>query len=464
MSKRFNSLIIVAVFVFIFSASVKAETFFAYLEGRQEVPPVSTSAKGYARVFLDETAGTITFRVVFNNLSSTQTASHIHVGAIGVAGPIVINLGDVGGTSGEITGSSAITPAQITALRQHQYYVNVHTTNHSAGEIRGQLGGKRPVDFDGDGKTDYSVLRFPATGTPRPMNFWNKNSTTGNVVSPLWGDALRDFPAPGDYDGDGQDDYALYRDGATQGAQSEFWVLTSATNTILYYAWGLGGSTTGANPSDTPMTRDYDGDGKTDVAVIRRGTTTGDPLVWYIRQSSTNTSRIVHWGITGADANAFYDAPISGDFDGDGKFDLGVYRFGTSPDNNFIILKSSDGGSIYQPWGNFVSDYILPGDYDGDGRWDFAVGRTGATNNSPLVWHILHASGSIRQQTFGITSDLPAQGDYDGDGRTDIAVYRQGPATGSQNNFWVLNSFDNTSQVTQWGIRPDFGVNTFDIR
>jgi hypothetical protein len=232
----------------------------------------------------------------------------------------------------------------------------------------------------------------------------------------------------------------------------------------LYYAWGLGGSATGANPSDTPLCRDYDGDGKTDVAITRRGTTTGDPLVWYIRQSSNNVARVVNWGVTGADANAFYDAPIPADYDGDGKHDLAIYRFGTAPDNNYIILRSSDGGSTYQQWGNFVTDYILPGDYDGDGKADYAVGRTGATTTAPLVWHILYSGGGSLVRTFGRSNDLPAQGDYDGDGKTDLALYRPGATTGAAGFYWLINSFDNTNSVIQWGVRPDFSVNTFDIR
>ena len=81
MSKRFSNLIIVAVFVFMLATTAKAENFFAYLEGRQEVPPVTTSAVGYARVVLNESAGTISYIVVFNNLSSAQTAAHIHAPA-----------------------------------------------------------------------------------------------------------------------------------------------------------------------------------------------------------------------------------------------------------------------------------------------------------------------------------------------------------------------------------------------
>ncbi|CAN5380258.1 hypothetical protein BH10ACI1_BH10ACI1_08770 [soil metagenome] len=468
MNQRFSSLIIVAVFVFIFATTANAENFFAYLSSAQEVPTNASTATGYAEVFLNEATLTITYKVVYNNLSSAQNAGHIHTGALGISGPVTIGFSTTpGGTSGMITGSSAITAPQIATLRAHGMYVNIHTVNNGGGEIRGQLGQKRPVDFDGDGRTDYSVLRFPNVAPPgvSPINWWNKNSTSGTVISGVWGNANTDFPCPGDFDGDGLDDYSFYRAGATQGTQSEFWVFASSTNTVMYFAWGIKGSTTGANPSDTALCRDFDGDGKTDVAVARRGATTGDPLVWYIRQSSNNTARIVNWGITGADSNSFYDAPVPGDYDGDGKFDIAIFRFGTAPDNNWIVLKSSDGGSIYQQWGNFTTDYILPGDYDGDGKYDFGVARTGATNASPMVWYVQYAAGGQRaQQTFGITSDLPAQGDYDGDGKTDIAIYRSGAATGNANSFWVFNSFTNTTLVTQWGIRPDFAVNTFDIR
>jgi len=455
--KMARSLFLLAISL-LFSVTAHAETFTAYLTGAQEVPAVASTATGYARIKVNETTGQLIFTVVFNGLSSTQTASHIHApAAIGATIGVAINFGAVGGTSGTISGTTTITPTQLAQLRQHLGYVNVHSTNFPNGEIRGQLGVQRPVDYDGDGRTDLSVLRFPDVAPPgiAQITWWNMNSTSGTQIAD-WGNANTDYPAPGDYDGDGVADIAIYRAGATAGAQSEYWILQSSNNAVRYFAWGLSG--------DQTVQRDYDGDGITDVAVFRPGAAAANPTTWYIRESSTGNARVETFGLTGNGTTSL-DTPIPGDYDGDGKFDIAVYRVGQTPANNFIIKRSSDGVITYQQFGNFTSDYILPGDYDGDGKYDIAVARTGATSTSPLVWWILQSStGTTRTQAFGRSSDIPTQGDYDGDARTDLSIYRPGATDTSISQYWILRSFDNTSAVTNWGVGADFPVNTFDAR
>lgn len=457
MRRQFSSFLFATITLFFMTATVNAETFIAYLSSAQEVPTNASTATGYARVFLNEAAGTINFTVVFNGLTSNQTAAHIHAPApIGTNVGVAINFGAVGGTSGTITGVAAITPTQIAQLRAHQGYVNVHSMNFGAGEIRGQLGIPRPVDYDGDGRMDLSILRFPNVTPPgvAQITYWNQTSSSGVQVT-NWGNANTDFPAPGDYDGDGKGDLAVYRGGQSVGALGAFYIFRSSDSTFQIFNYGVFG--------DQVVSRDYDGDGRTDPAIFRRGTAAGQQAFWWIKRSTVPAGDLViPFGTTGDVVGGTNgDTPVPGDYDGDGKFDIAVYRFGgLSPNNNFIILRSLDGAVSFQQWGNFTSDYIVPGDYDGDGKYDLAAARTGATGTSPMVWWILQSSNSqTRVQTFGISSDRPAQGDYDGDARTDIAIHR-----GTGSTFWVFNSFTNVGTPTQFGVTGDFTVNSFDIR
>lgn len=84
--------------------------------------------------------GTITWRLTFSGLTSRAIAAHIHSGARGKAGPVIVPLCAPckSGASGRVNADQSV----LTALESGDTYVNVHTRKNPAGEIRGQI---RPV-------------------------------------------------------------------------------------------------------------------------------------------------------------------------------------------------------------------------------------------------------------------------------------------------------------------------------
>jgi len=130
----------------------------ARLTGFQEVPPILSDGKGAFTASGDSSS--LTYSLTFSGLSSSALVSHIHFGQKGVSGAVFVFLCGGGGkpacpagggtVTGTITGADVLGVAAqgVTAgsfadllriLRSGEAYVNVHTTNHQGGEIRGQV-------------------------------------------------------------------------------------------------------------------------------------------------------------------------------------------------------------------------------------------------------------------------------------------------------------------------------------
>ena len=114
--------------------------FDARINAAQEVPPSTSFATGIATLFLSDAMDTLYYRVITENLSGPITGAHIHAGALGENGAVVIPLDEVAGNG--IMGSvslSSMPATLISAMLKGELYVNIHTDANPDGEIRGQI-------------------------------------------------------------------------------------------------------------------------------------------------------------------------------------------------------------------------------------------------------------------------------------------------------------------------------------
>lgn len=127
-------------------AQPRATTFAAVLSADEEVPlcaAATNASRGhFVAHVVDETTGTVEWKLVANNLPGTITAAHIHLGVFGVPGGVVQPLPlTPGAENGVIGADSFANAALLGAMRANpqNYYINVHTTVCPAGVVRGQI-------------------------------------------------------------------------------------------------------------------------------------------------------------------------------------------------------------------------------------------------------------------------------------------------------------------------------------
>ena len=145
----------------VLSGSGPVANFVAPLKGREEVPPVDTKATGLAKFQLSKDGTQLDYKLIASNIQGV-TQAHIHCGAPGVLGPVVIFLfgfDPAGVDSNGILAQGTLTAAGliplpdspecpggiadfddlIERLKSGDAYANVHTLANPVGEIRGHI-------------------------------------------------------------------------------------------------------------------------------------------------------------------------------------------------------------------------------------------------------------------------------------------------------------------------------------
>lgn len=160
--RLFRRLLFLAAFSLLFfplmAASGASATFHATLSGKNQSPPIDTPAHGTAVFVLSKSGKSMTYRLYVTDVVGVSMA-HIHIGPAGQEGPVAawlypshppaqVKKGKFTGVlaHGTITASDLMGPLEGKTLadlaqdiKSGDVYVNVHTTAHPEGEIRGQI-------------------------------------------------------------------------------------------------------------------------------------------------------------------------------------------------------------------------------------------------------------------------------------------------------------------------------------
>ena len=277
------------------------------------------------------------------------------------------------------------------------------------------------ADFDGDHKTDLGGLY---RGRSPQDALWYAPSSSGGGPFQIYFGATSDIPVPGDYNGDGKTDAAIFR------PSTGLWYGpgTGLAQIVIQQIVGQAG--------DIPIPGDYDGDGKTDPAIYRPST----GMFFAVLSSG---------GVKSQTFGAPGDVPVPRDYDGDGKTDFAVYRADATPDHLGLWYAPLSGGGVYQIYFGAPGDIPVPGDYNGDKRAEAVIFR----ESTGLWYGPYNGAPGVFQLLLGGPGDVPIPGYYDANLAVDPAIYRK--ATGL---WFALLSGGGTARIDGLGLPTDVPV------
>lgn len=315
---------------------------------------------------------------------------------------------------------------------------------------------KIQADFNGDGLSDYVLVRATAGDYQ-----WIVRYNLGNGTATPEAEAITfshgGSPA-GTVDAIDFDGDRIADATVWDDAGATFSVRRSSRtlDPVVEIPFGL--------PGDDPtQSGDYDGDGRDDLGVFRAPDIAGPdgPLRILVRGSDDGAESSVFVGV-GVEGDAFATAGY--DFNGDGLADISIQRPDlANPSNGRFMLFDGRSGSVIDDFDlGLASDFIIPGNFVGNPQFDTTVRRT--VSGVRRYQSRDSQTGLIAPEAnFGVTGDSSIGGDYDGDGLSDLAVWR-GSATPGASKFLVRRSVDTTMiwEITG-GMAPTPSTSDFPV-
>jgi RHS repeat-associated protein len=328
-------------------------------------------------------------------------------------------------------------------------------------------------DFNGDGKTDVATFCSYPNNRTLILVSWGDGHGNLSAPTVAWDSGSTGFSTAtiqavaGDFNHDGKADIAILQGFSGYDTKMEVFTSQGTTFSNPTTAWDSGAGNWDWTASKI-VVGDFNGDGKPDVVAMYANANAQTVFHMFLGNGTGGFSGPTTWYDSGQ-GNWYGSATTlaAGDVNHDGKTDLiAMYDYGNCNTSQFVFFSTGTSlGAPQQQWNSGAGNWcmgnskLISGDFNGDGRGDLGVLYNYANNETRLFVFPATSSNTLGsavvwydsgQNTQPWPTMTPLSGDFNGDGKTDVVELNQGSSgtdTTITSNLSTGSAFNSSTQM-----------------